>query len=636
MTTTKPRSRSMLWRFLPYIRPHRGILLWSVAATVLFVLLSALQIWLIGPLVGSMFGHSPTDPTSQAVENLSGGGIDQVFSGVRQSFQELLQQFVVVGNPTETLARLCLAILLISLLKAIFGYIQSFTVALTQQRIIRLLRDQMFAHYHDLSLAYFTRTRTGQVISRVGNDVRILNDMLDLALGRLFRDPLLVMVLLISLLVLNWRLTLLAGLVLPISVGLMTLVWRYIRRYSRRAQERMGDISSILEESIGGVRVVKAFGREDHEKGRFSEANRGYYRAMVKMARARLASSPLNEFLGTAAGVIILWFGGRAVLDGTGFQPGEFMTYVLLVFSMIQPVKALANVHSRLAEGEAAAERVFEALDTPVEVQDNPGAHPLTRFTDDIRYDKVSFHYGNELVLRDIDLTIKRGQSVALVGPSGGGKSTLCDLLARFYDPIEGAITIDGVDIRHVTTKSLRDHLGVVTQDVILFYDTVARNIAYGYDPIDHDRLRRAADAAYALEFIEALPEKWDTVIGPRGVKLSGGQRQRLAIARAIFKDPPILIFDEATSALDTESEFAVQRAIDNLLQDRTALIVAHRLSTVRRADLIVVIDKGQIAERGAHDELIAQDGVYRRLYNLQFAEPTPAPEEPDRAPSVL
>ncbi len=633
---SESRHRSALWRFLPYIRPHRGLLVWSVVATVFFVLLSALQIWLIGPLVGAIFGQIPVDPTSQAVQDLSGGGVDQLFAGIKASFHQLLERLVVVGDPVSTLARLCVAILLISFFKAVFGYIQSFAVALTQQRIIRILRDRMFAHYHDLSLAYFTRTPTGQVISRVGNDVRILNDMLDLALGRLFRDPLLVFVLLISLFVLNWRLTLLAMLVLPVSIAAMTLVWRYIRRYSRRAQERMGDISSILEESIGGVRVVKAFGREDHEKGRFAEANHGYYRAMVKMARARLASSPVNEFLGTVAGVIILWFGGRTVLDGTGFQPGEFMTYVLLVFSMIQPVKALASVHSRLAEGEAAAERVFEALDTPVDVKDAPDAVPMRAFHSDIHYDHVSFHYGNDLVLRDIDLTIKRGQSVALVGPSGGGKSTLCDLLARFYDPIDGSITIDGVDIRRVSAKSLRDHLGVVTQDVVLFYDTVARNIAYGYDPIDPERLRQAAKAAYALDFIEALPEKWDTLIGPRGVKLSGGQRQRLAIARAIFKDPPILIFDEATSSLDTESEFAVQRAIDNLLQDRTALIVAHRLSTVRRADLIVVIDKGQIVERGTHEQLIAQDGLYRRLYSLQFVEDIPVPEEPDRTPSVL
>lgn len=633
---TSPKTRSPLWRFLPYIKPYRGLLVWSIVATVFFVFLSALQIWLIGPLVGAIFGQMPTDSTAKAMESLSGAGVDGMFAGIKSTFQNLLQKFVVAGDPVETLARLCAAILLISFLKAICGYIQSFAIALTQQRIIRKLRDEMFAHYHDLSVAYFTRTRTGQVISRVGNDVRILNDMLDLALGRLFRDPLLVLALLVSLFALNWRLTLLAGLVLPVSVGVMTLVWRYIRRYSRRAQERMGDISSILEESIGGVRVVKAFGREDHEKGRFADANKGYYKAMIKMARARLASSPINEFLGTVAGVIILWFGGRTVLDGTGFQPGEFMTYILLVFSMIQPVKALANVHSRLAEGEAAAERVFEALDTPIEVKDAPDAKPLPGFHSELRYNNVSFSYGNDLVLRDIDLTIKRGQSVALVGPSGGGKSTLCDLMARFYDPQSGSITVDGTDIRKLTTKSLRDHLGVVTQDVVLFYDTVARNIAYGYDNVDPDRLRRAADAAYALEFIEALPQKWDTLIGPRGVKLSGGQRQRLAIARAIFKDPPILIFDEATSALDTESEVAVQRAIDNLLLDRTALIVAHRLSTVRRADMIVVVDKGQIAERGTHDELIAHDGVYRRLYNLQFVEHTPQTEEPDRAPTAL
>ncbi|MEW5700808.1 MAG: ABC transporter ATP-binding protein [Candidatus Zixiibacteriota bacterium] len=625
--------RAPLLRFLAYARPYWRHLLVSMLATVCFVILSAALIWLVGPLVGTLFGTHVSVPGGIALPASGLGGSEGVLARIKAAVLGWMHDLVVRPDPVATLARLCAAILMISLLKNLLLYVQTFMVALVQQRLIRVLRDQLFEHYHDLSLAYFTRTRTGQIISRVAHDVRVLNDMLDLGFSHLLRDPLLVLVLLGSLFVISWKLTLLALLVLPLSVAAMTIVWRYMRRYSRRSQERMADLNSILEESVGGVRVVKAFGMEKYEIGRFGGANRAFYRAMVKMARVRLGSSPVNEFLGTVAGVTILWFGGRAVLSGAGLSPSDFLTYIFLVFSMIQPVKVLANVHAKIAEGQAAAERVFAALDTPVEVQDLPGARPVESFTQEIVYTGVGFHYGQgEWVLRDIDLSVPKGHSVALVGPSGGGKSTLCDLLARFYDPVEGAILLDGADLRSFTVRSLRAHLGVVTQDVVLFNDTVVRNIAYGCPDVDMAQLRRAADAAYALEFIEALPEGFDTVIGPRGARLSGGQRQRLAIARAIFKDPPILIFDEATSALDTESEFAVQRAIDNLLHDRTALIVAHRLSTIRNADLIAVVDGGRIVERGRHEELLARGGLYCRLHAMQFADESSTPE-PDASP---
>lgn len=495
-------------------------------------------------------------------------------------------------------------------------------VTVVQQRVVRTLRNELFRHFHDLSLAYFTRTRSGQIISHVVHDVRILNDMLEIGFSRLLRDPLLVLALLGSLLVISWKLTLLALLVLPLSAVVVAFAGGYIRRYSRRSQERMADLSSILEESVGGVRIVKAFGMEDHEARRFGGANSGYYRATVKMFVVRHLNSPINEVIGTAAGVSILWFGGRAVLGGVDLAPSEFMTYIFLMFSLIQPIKGLGTVHARISEGRAAADRVFAVLDQPIEIVDLPGARPMTDFTTAIAYENVSFHYEpGRWVLRDIDLNIPRGTSVALVGPSGGGKSTLCDLLARFYDPVHGRICVDGTNIRDFQVSSWRAHLGVVTQDVILFNETVAANIAYGAPEPDPQRLRRAAQAACALDFIEALPQGFSSVIGTRGLMLSGGQRQRLAVARAIYKDPPILIFDEATSALDTESEVAVQRAIDNLLRDRTVLIVAHRLSTVRHADMIVVVDGGRIVDSGTHDSLIVRGGLYRRLYEMQFAD---------------
>ncbi len=617
--TESPQTRSQhaLRRFLYYVRPFRGYLTVSVSATVLYVILSALLIWLIGPLVATLFGGSPVADITPAPETT---GLSGWFSDIKETILNTFERLIVRADSVITLTRMCVAIILISFAKNILLYLQNFLIAIVQQRLIRKLRDQLFAHYQDLSMAYFARTRTGQVISRVTNDVRVLNDMLDLGFTRMIKEPLLVVLLLASLFIISWQLALITITVLPLTTAVMVTVGWYVRRYSRRSQECMADLHSVLEEAVGGIRVVKAFGMQDFEVGRFRNINNAFYRAMLKMARVRKLNSPINEFLGTIAGVTILYFGGRAVLGGEGLIATEFITFVFLVFSLIQPIKGLAEIHAKLQEGRAAAERVFEALDTPVDIVDCPGARPMAEFTDCIRYEDVTFAYDpGRPVLRDISLDVPRGSSIALVGPSGGGKSTLCDLLVRFYDPDKGRITIDGVDLRDITINSLRAHLGIVTQDIILFNDTVARNIAYGYGTIDHDKLREAARAAQALEFIEALPQGFETVVGTRGVKLSGGQRQRIAIARAIMKDPPILIFDEATSALDTESEVAVRRAIENLLKDRTALIVAHRLSTVRDADRIVVVDNGRIVDAGKHNELLARGGLYRRLHDMQF-----------------
>ena len=624
MTAAEPQSPerlNSLRRFLAYVRPYRMHMVVSVTATILYVVLSALLFLLIGPLVKTLFLHSPVDPTA-ASDAIASTGMGAWVDRMKNSAIRLFSELIIRPEESVTLARLCIAMLLISLAKNILLYLQNIVVAVVQQRLIRTIRLELFTHYHDLSLAYFASTRTGQIISRVTNDVRVLNDMLDLGFTRLVKEPLTIIVLLAMLFIISWKLALVTVVVLPVSATVMIVVGRFVRRYSQRSQERIADLHSIVEESVGGIRVVKAFGMQRYEIGRFQESNESFYRAMLKMSRVRILNSPVNEILGTAAGVTILWFGGNAVLTRNGLSPEAFIDFIILVFAMIQPVKSLAEIFAKIQEGRAAADRVFEALDTPVDIADLPGARPMTAFRDKIIYEDLSFRYETgPWVLRHINLTIPRGQSVALVGPSGGGKSTLCDLLARFYDPNEGRVAIDGADLRELTMNSIRAQLGVVTQDIVLFNDTVAHNIAYGLPDISTERLRRAAETANALEFIEQLPRGFDTVVGTRGVKLSGGQRQRIAIARAILRDPPILIFDEATSALDTESETAVRLAIANLLQDRTALIVAHRLSTVRNADKIVVVDNGQIVDSGSHDELLDRGGLYRRLYDLQFAE---------------
>ena len=611
-----------LRRFLGYVAPFRAYLTVSVSATVLYVVLSALLIWLIGPLVATIFGGQPAAAPSVSVPAT---GLSGWFQGIKDAVLDSFRGLIVRPDKVVTLARMCVAVIFISFAKNILLYLQNILVAIVQQRLIRRLRDQLFEHYQDLSLAYFARTRTGQVMSRVTNDVRVLNDMLDIGFTRMVKEPLLVFILLLSLFIISWKLALVTLTVLPLSAVVMVTVGRYVRRYSRRSQERMADLNSVLEETVGGIRVVKAFGAQQFEVSRFRTVNQQFYRAMLKMSRVRILNSPVNEFLGTMAGIAILWYGGNAVLHEQGLMPAEFITFVFLVFSMIQPIKSLAEIHAKLQEGRAAAERVFAALDEPVDIVDMPGARPLEGFREIIRFEDVSFAYeADRWVLHDVNLDIQRGQSIALVGPSGGGKSTLCDLLVRFYDPQKGRITVDGQDIRNVTINSLRAHLGIVTQDIILFNDTVERNIAYGLETSDPEQLRRAAEAAHALEFIEQLPLGFQTMVGTRGVKLSGGQRQRIAIARAILRDPPILIFDEATSALDTESETAVRRAIANLLKDRTALIVAHRLSTVRDAHRIVVVDDGRIVDSGTHEQLLERGGLYRRLHDMQFDDVAP------------
>ncbi len=609
----------MLRRFLGYVRPYWPALALSVLATLVYVSAAAMLVWLIGPLVNTLFGGDGGSWDVVSTGSITVGGF---FNSIKRFVKDTLEGLVRQETPLATLTRLAWIIVLISLLKNAFRLIGNYIVAWVQQRIVYQLRTDLFSHYHDLSISYFSRTNTGTVISRVTNDVGLLTDMLDLGFNRLIKDPLTVLVLLFSLFIISWKLTLLALLVLPATWIVIVLIGRAIRKTSGRAQENMAEVATILEESISGIRVVKAFVAKRFEENRFARAARGFFREMVWLIRLRSLNSPINEFFVTVAGVVILYVGGRQVVGGAAITADEFMTYFFLIFSMLTPIKALAGVHVKIQEGAAAIERIFRALDTEPEVIDAPNAKPITKFNRAITFQKVEFAYHPGLpVLRDISFSLPKGKMVALVGPSGGGKSTLCDLLARFYDPTAGRILVDGRDLRSFEIDSWRRLLGIVTQETILFNETVARNIAYGVEEIDREKLRAAAHAAHALDFIEEMPRGFDTVIGPRGIQLSGGQRQRLAIARAIMKDPRILIFDEATSALDTESEAMVQKAINNLVQNRTTLVVAHRLSTIRQADEIVVVAAGIIVQRGTHVQLLAEDGLYKKLYDLQFQD---------------
>lgn len=626
---------SLLRRTFSLLRPFWKQLFVASFSASLYALLTGLMVWMIGPLLVTLFEveqsalDAPTnDSTVQTAPLVPGeSGIDEPLGDAVGSFRETMKGWVYALVESDsrggTLIKFCWLIIFIVIAKNVFFYTQGFFMAFVQQSVVRQLRNNLFEKYQRLSLDYFHRRRTGQIISRVTNDVVVLNDSIDLGFNRLVTDLLMVLVLFAFLIILSWKLTLLAMVVLPIVFASIWFVGRKLRKYSERSQEKMGDVNSVLEEAVTNVRVVKAFAMEKFELKKFYKATDEFFRSLLRMTRIRHLATPINDILATGAGVLILLVAGTQIIGGTGeIGVGDFMTFIFAMFSMIRPVKSLSQIHVRLQEGMAAAERVFEVIDTNEKVTDKPNAAAVENFENGITYSGISFSYnGTEPVLKEISFEIKRGEVVAFVGPSGGGKSTLLDLLPRFYDPQQGAITVDGRDIRDIGLFSLRSLMGIVTQETLLFNDTIANNIAYGHEGVELDKIVEAAKMANAHEFIDEFANKYDTLVGNRGVMLSGGQRQRIAIARALLKNPQILIFDEATSALDTESEVLVQQAIDRLMVGRTVMVIAHRLSTIKHADRILVIDEGRIVECGKHDELIELSGLYNRLYTMQFRD---------------
>ncbi|MCJ7508837.1 MAG: ABC transporter ATP-binding protein/permease [candidate division Zixibacteria bacterium] len=614
----------MYKRVLKYIKPYWKHLVGSILATMLFAILSGALVWLVGPLMGTLFsleGYSQVSITQSLDSSKSvGKQLAPTFTTLKENLKNSANRLIIGKTKYDTLKKLCIIIILVVFFKVISDYIHSYLMAFVQQSVTRDLRAELYSHYQKLSLDYFQRTRTGQLMSRITNDVLVLNDAIDITFARLIRDPLLVIIFLGFILIINWKLTLLAMIVLPLSLFAITRIGRYLKKYSTRTQERMADINSILEETVSGMRIVKGFAKSKFEISKFKKALQRHFSAILKMTRVRLLSNPINEFLATVVGVIILWYGGRQVLIGEFLKPDDFILYIFAMFSLIQPVKSLSQVYGKIQEGMAATQRIFEVLDTKPKVISSPQGVKKIDFKDSLVFEHVHFEYNpGDVVLKDIDLLIKAGEIVAFVGPSGAGKSTLLDLVPRFYDPTSGQIKLDGIDIKDIDVEYLRGLLGIVTQETILFYDTVFNNIAYGMENVLENKVISAAKIANAHDFITNLPEGYQTYIGTRGFRLSGGERQRLAIARAVLRDPKILVFDEATSSLDTESEILVQEAIDRLMQDRTTLVIAHRLSTVQHADKIVVLDKGEIVQQDRHSELVEQEGLYRKLYNLQF-----------------
>jgi len=485
-------------------------------------------------------------------------------------------------------------------------------------RIINDVRDGLNRHLQFLSLSFFQRHPTGTLISRVTNDVSLVRSALTDSVASLIRDTTSLLALIVVAFLKDWVLATIAFVVFPASVLPITRMSKKIKRFTKRGQVAKGNLTNLLQESIQGNRIVKAFGMEKYEIDRFQEENQRVFKQSIRGSRTQSVVTPAMELLASFAIGAVVWYGGSSVIAG-GRTQGEFMAFMTAMFLMYQPFKHLTRTYTTIQQGLAGAERIFEVLDEESEIKDRADAQPISGFSRMIEFHDLSFGYGDELVLNNINLKIRAGEMVALVGMSGVGKSTLADLIPRFYEVTSGKITIDGADIRDVTLQSLRFQIGMVSQHTFLFNDTVRNNIAYGDPSKDMDHIVAAAQAAYAHDFIMALPQGYDTMIGELGMRLSGGQRQRLAIARALLKDAPILILDEATSSLDTDSERLVQEALENLIVRRTSLVIAHRLSTIRKATRIVVLVDGSIVEEGTHEELLARKSEYSRLYTLQF-----------------
>lgn len=605
-------------RVLKLVKPYWMVLTVSIICSLIYVAFNSSSVWLTASFTKVLFPEkqeTAINPIMPVAPSKSQGGINE-------TLKNLTDRLILRETPLGSLKALCILIFTTFLLKNVFLYIKNISIGYVQLRMINDMRNRIYAHLHDLSLTYFNRKRGGEITSIIMNDVAAMRRSFTVSFDKLLVEPINILTFMILLFIISWKLALLAVIILPISGLIISNIGKSIRRKSLRSSRQIAGIMAILDETLQGMRVVKAFAMEQFEKNRFFKESRKYFDLLFRRTKLREISSPINETFGVFIGILLLWFGGSHVLAGTGIDAEDFVRFIIMLFAIMTPIKSLNTVSMELQEGLASAQRVFSVLDEKPDIMEKPNAIAIRNFNDRIVYENVSFKYETSRteVLRSVNLEIRKGEIVAIVGHSGAGKSTLVDLLPRFYDPTNGRIMIDGYDIRDLTFASLRALMGIVTQHTILFNDTIFNNIAYGIGDFSPEKVREAASVANALEFIEEFPDKFETTIGDKGVRISGGQRQRLAIARALLKNPPILILDEATSSLDSESEQKVQAAIEHLMKDRTVLVIAHRLSTIQNAHKIVVLEHGKIIETGTHAELInRQDSVYHNFYETQF-----------------
>lgn len=599
----------ILKRFIP---PYKLRVFKSVLYNLLHAVFGTLSVAMLAPVLGILFGTQP-DVTERVPFALDTGSLKNIF------YYYITQARDFYG-PASTLLLVGLLAIVATALKTGFAYLGAYETIYIRNGVVRDIRRKIFGKILSLPLPFFSEERKGDIISRMTGDVQEVEASVMSSLEMFFQSPILILVYLSAMLIMSWQLTLFVFVMLPIMGTLIGKVGKNLKRHSREGQNKMGEILSLMEETLSGLRIIKAFNAENKINQRFSDENESYRRIQNRLMRRRSLAHPMSEFLGTVVIVSVLWFGGTLILNHAGsLTAPEFIAYIALFYSIINPAKNLTNAFYSIQKGLAAMDRIDDILNAESSISEPQNPVKIQDFSHAITYRNVRFAYNEtRTVLNDINLTIPKGQTVALVGQSGSGKSTFVDLLPRFYDVNEGEITIDNINIKDFSFHDLRELMGNVNQDPILFNDTIYNNIAFGVENATPEEVENAAKIANAHDFIMQTEEGYQTVIGDRGGKLSGGQRQRLSIARAVLKNPPIMILDEATSALDTESEKLVQEALDNLMRNRTSIVIAHRLSTIKNANLICVFHEGEIVEKGTHEELLQLNGIYTKLYQMQ------------------
>ena len=603
-------EKSIYLRLGRLIIPFWPALLLSTFSAIVYVIFNSLSIWLTASLINNIL----TDFDLLINEHTKSA---QNINSLNDQLKYWTNELILRETPKETLKTLCLTILVVFVVKNIFLYLKNLALTFVQFNLITQIRNYLFDHFHNLSISFFDKNRSGELTSILVNDVSNMRIALGTSFHKVFIEPINIITFISILFIINIKLATIALFIIPITSFIVLLIGRSIRRKSKRTAEQIAGIMVRITEILNSIRVVKAFGNEDYESMRFKKEQNKYYSLITRRARLKLTASPITETIGAIIGVLLLWIGGLDVLVFKTMSSEDFIRFILIMFSVLGPIRLLSNVSIQLQMGIASAERVFKVLDTKAEVSEVKDPIKIDTFRKSIEFKNVGFFYeNNDSVLKDVSFNIEKGKMVAIVGPSGAGKSTIADLISRFYDVKSGSILLDGNDFRDLSIKTLRKNLGIVTQETILFDETIEFNIAYGKINYSKDELVEASKAANAYNFINDQPNGFQTIIGEKGLKLSGGERQRIAIARAILRNPPILILDEATSSLDTNSEREVQMAIDNLMRERTTVVIAHRLSTIQQSDLIIVLEDGKIVERGNHINLIKNNGLYYQLYN--------------------
>jgi len=601
-------------KIIRFAAPYKRFAFLNVLFNILYAIFNVLSVLAFIPVLNILFKQENKITIAPIYK-----GISSIGSYTKDSFYYFISQKIEHEGVVQVLLFICLITFLLFFLKNLFRYLASYVLVFLRNGTVKDIRDSLYHKIVALPIAYFSEKKKGDIIARMTADVQEIEISFLTSLEAIVREPLTVIISLTMMLVISIKLTLFVFILLPVSGFIISAISKKLKAKSQKAQKETGNFLSFIEETLTGLRIIKGFNAESTIAAKFQQSTEKFRNLMTSVLHRQTLASPMSEFLGSATIIAILWYGGKLVLENNSpLKPEEFLTYIMLFYTVLNPVKAITTAYYNIQKGDASAQRIMEVLETENEIIEKENALIKTEFTDNITFKNISFKYKDDYVLKDFSLSIPKGKTVALVGQSGSGKSTLANLITRFYDVNEGSVYIDGINIKELSKKSLRGLMGIVAQDSILFNDTVANNIKLGTKNAAKSQIQDAATIANAHEFIKNLPAQYETNIGDGGNTLSGGQKQRLSIARAVLKNPPIMVLDEATSALDTESEQLVQQALEKMMQNRTSLVIAHRLSTIQKADLIVVMKKGEIVEQGKHEELLANKGEYFKLVTMQ------------------